>query len=365
MIDGKAGGSKTPIRALDPAYYIDDTVFAREKERIFLRSWLYACHVSELANPGDYVTFETCGQNLFAIRGKDGVLRAFYNVCMHRAHELLEGRGNKRQIVCPYHAWSYDLDGRFRKAPNHEKVPGFDGGEICLTELRTEVFCGFLFVNLDPEARPMAEWFPGAEAELRDFLPEIDRLAPVAWIPVEEACNWKVSVENYNECYHCRLNHPTFAKGVIDPASYNVMPQGYCLRHSARAASPEKMTYAAAGAHAGDYGSWFLWPGISFQVYPGGVLNTYVWRPTGVAATTVYRGWYGPEGDAPKAVDQLAAQDLETTVAEDIRLVNSVQRGLASRGYRPGPLIIDPDFGANSEHSLRALHEWLLEALGD
>lgn len=357
-----------PEAALEAHYYTSPEIYAREMERIFFRSWQYAGHVSQIAKPGDYFTFSIYDQNLFTARAPDGVLRSFYNVCMHRAHELLEGAGNKSVIVCPYHAWSFELDGRLRGAPNQRKVPGFDRTAICLTEVRTEVFCGFVFVNLDPDAKPMAEWFPDVEAGLRAYVPHIEDLRPVIWSPVEEACNWKVTVENYSECYHCRLNHPTFANGVIDPNSYNVTPQGHCLRHTTRAAHLDKLTYQidpAANEHATDYSSWFLWPGFSFQVYPGNLLNTYYWQPLDVARTMVYRGWYGIEGARSEAVDTLAKQDLETTVAEDVRLVNAVQRGLNSRGYLPGPLILDPDQGVNSEHSIRAIKDWVLEALSD
>ncbi|MDH3473470.1 MAG: aromatic ring-hydroxylating dioxygenase subunit alpha [Rhodospirillales bacterium] len=355
-----------PERALDARYYTDPEIFALERERIFFRTWQYAGHVSRVESPGDYFTFGICEQNLFTIRGKDGALRSFYNVCQHRAHELLQGAGNKRLLVCPYHAWTYDLDGRLRKAPNDKKVAGFDRGAICLTEVRTEVFCGFVFVNLDRDAAPMAACFPEAESQLRGYVPDIDRLKPVAWMPVEEDCNWKVTVENYSECYHCKINHPTFARGVIDPASYNVAPQGHCLRHTTRAANLDRLTYEIdprANEHATDYSSWFFWPGFSFQVYPGNVLNTYLWRPLEVGKTLVYRGWYGPDGAPSQTVDKLARQDLDTTVAEDLRLVNSVQRGLASRGYRPGPLVIDPDQGVDSEHSIQAIKGWVLEAL--
>jgi len=116
------------------------------------------------------------------------------------------------------------------------------------------------------------------------------------------------------------------------------------------------------GEHATDYSSWFLWPTFSFQVYPGNVLNTYLWRAVKVAGTRVYRGWYNVDGARSEVVARLAQQDLSTTVTEDIRLVNSVQQGLASLGYRPGPLVIDPDQGVNSEHSIRAIHEWVLAA---
>jgi len=145
------------------------------------------------------------------------------------------------------------------------------------------------------------------------------------------------------------------------------MPQGHRLRHTTECANLERMTYPIdpdSSEHAGDYSSWFLWPGMSFQVYPGNVLNTYFWQPLDVRNVAVYRGWYTIDGKPSSVViDALAQQDLDTAVAEDIRLVESVQRGLASKGYNPGPLIIDPRHGVNSEHSVKALNDWLLTAL--
>ncbi len=352
--------------ALAPSYYVDPAVLEREKERIFFRTWQYACHLSQLEKPGDYVAFDILDQGLFVIRGRDGELRAFYNVCKHRAHELLQGQGNVVLITCPYHAWTYQTDGKLRRAPNSEKVPGFDADAICLTPVRLEVFCGFVFVNLDPDCAPMADWYPEVEDQMREFLPEIERLQPINEVAVEEACNWKVTVENYNECYHCRFTHPTFVKGVIDPNAYNILPQGHCLRHTTRSAPSQNLTYdfdVSAGSHASDYSSWYLWPAFSFQVYPGGMLNTYLWRPQTVAETLVYRGWYSVDGENAETVLQLAEQDRITTVAEDVKLVNSVQRGLRSKGYQPGPLVIDPETGVNSEHSIKAFYDWVLEAL--
>jgi phenylpropionate dioxygenase-like ring-hydroxylating dioxygenase large terminal subunit len=279
---------------------------------------------------------------------------------------LLKGQGRVRTITCPYHAWSYGLDGRLLRAPNSEKVNGFDTASICLTEAKVELFCGFVFVNLDTRAEPMAAWYPKVEQELREYVPHIERLRPILTVAVEEDCNWKVSVENYSECYHCRVAHPSFTKGVVDPNSYTVRPQGHCLRHTTRSAAPEKMAYPVdieSNAHATDYSSWFLWPGISFQVYPGNILNTYFWRPQSAERVTACRGWFCPDGVEDPTILKLAEQDRNTTVAEDIELVNSVQRGLKSKGYTPGPLILDPDLGVNSEHSVKALNDWLLEAL--
>ena len=303
---------------------------------------------------------------MFCLKDREGQVRTFYNVCQHRAHGLVEGTGNRVFITCPYHAWSYGLDGKLRAAPASDKTPGFDTSAICLTEVRTEVFAGFIFVNLHDDAAAMADWYPGAENELRAFVPGIDELAPASWRQIPEACNWKVTVENYSECYHCKLNHPTFSAGVIEPEIYNVAPQGHCLRHTTRSANLERMTYPIdldANEHAGDYSSWFLWPSFSFQVYPGNMLNTYQWLPGDVGHTTVLRGWFAPGGEESDVLAGLIKQDLETTVAEDIGLVESVQQGLACRGYRPGPLVIDPDQGINSEHSIATLHSWYREAM--
>ena len=115
--------------------------------------------------------------------------------------------------------------------------------------------------------------------------------------------------------------------------------------------------------HAGDYQSWFLWPMFSFQCYPGNVLNTYHWRADRHDACTVWRGWYTIGGAESDVIRKLAVQDRQTTVEEDIGLVESVQRGLQSRGYRPGPLVLDPACGVNSEHSIAALHRWMREAV--
>jgi phenylpropionate dioxygenase-like ring-hydroxylating dioxygenase large terminal subunit len=355
-----------PVIALAPRYYTDPAVFAAERDGLLARTWQFAGHVAEAPNPGDYFTFEVAGESLFCIRGRDGTLRTFYNVCQHRAHQLVQGSGSTRVVVCPYHAWTYELTGALRSGPNLKKA-GIDAKDICLSEVRTEIFCGFIFVNLDQDAAPMDTWYPGVREELSAYVPQIDSLAPLEWIEIPERCNWKVSVENYSECYHCSINHPTFATGVIRPETYDIQPQkGYVLRHTTECSGLEQMSYPidpAANEHATEYRSWFLWPLFSFQVYPGNVLNTYHWRPEAPDHVTVWRGWYTENGWDSEVIRRLAQQDRATTVEEDIHLVESVQRGLASRGYRPGPLVLDPDCGVNSEHSIRALHDWMRAAI--
>ena len=361
-----ADGSARPVRSLDARYYTDPDIYAQEMRGLFASTWQFAGHVSQVAETGAYFAFEIAGQNLFCIRGRDGEIRTFYNVCQHRAHELVTGEGVTRVVVCPYHAWTYELTGQLRAGPNIGAVPGFDKSEVCLTGVRTEIFCGFIFVNLDDDAKPMDKWYPGVRQALTEYVPNIERLAPLEWVEIPERCNWKVSVENYSECYHCALNHPTFSTGVVKPETYDIQPQdGYVLRHMTECQGVDAMTYPIdlSIPHAGDYSSWFLWPGISFQVYPGNVLNLYVWRPTGPDACTVWRGWLTEGGVDDEVIRRLAIQDRQTTVEEDIQLVESVQRGLNSRGYRPGPLVLDPDCGVNSEHSIERLQQWMRDAI--
>ena len=350
------GAEQTP-RAMEPHFYLAPDVFEREKEAIFARTWQYACHESQIASPGDYRAFSVAGQSLFCVRTTDGLVKTFYNVCAHRAHELVAGSGSRRLLVCPYHAWSYDLDGALRKAPGSEDVPRFDASAICLTEVRTEVFHGFVFVNLDPAAASMDEAYPGAREGLAGFLPEVGRMRPVERVDFVAECNWKVAVENYNECYHCKVVHPSFSAGVVKPSSYNVIPNGAWFRHVAESAE--------ASPHRDGYSSFYLWPAFSFQVYPGKLLNTFCWRPDAADRTPFFREWFSLDGADDAEVREMAELDARTTVAEDLVLVASVQRGLGSRGYRPGPLLVNPDQGLLSEHSVLAFKQLVLDALGE
>ena len=356
------------INTLDARYYTQPEVYKLEQDGLLAETWQFACHQAQIPNVGDYHCFTIAGQNLFVIRQKDGGVGAFYNVCQHRAHELLEGSGNSKVLVCPYHAWTYNMDGGLRGGPNLDKVQGLDKSKICLTKVAVEDFHGFLFVNLNPDAPAMDQWFPNAREELKSFVPHIEELQPILWIDTPEDCNWKISVENYSECYHCARCHPTFASGVVKPSTYDIRPQGYCLRHTTECQNLDQMTYPIeldSNEHAGDYSSWFLWPMFSFQVYPGNILNTYHWREVGHDHVVVWRGWYTIGGEDSDVIRGLAKQDRETTVEEDLHLVESVQRGLNNRGFQPGPLVLDPDYGVNSEHSVEALQRWARQAIDD
>ena len=354
-----------PIHSLDASYYTDPEIFKSECNGLLASTWQFACHSAEIPDIGSYTCFSIAGENLFAVRGKDRKIRVFYNVCQHRGHQLVSDSGRVSVIACPYHAWCYELDGKFRNGPNTSSVEGFDKSSIRLSDVCVEEFIGFVFVNLDSSAAPMDDWFPKARVELEEWVPNWRELQPLEWVEIPENCNWKVSIENYSECYHCSLNHPTFSEGVVKPETYDIQPQGKCLRHTTQCQNLENMTYdiESGFAHYDEYSSWFLWPLFSFQVYPGNILNTYHWRAIDVGRIVVWRGWYSVGGEENDIIRKLSIQDRATTVEEDIHLVESVQRGLSSRGYTPGPLVVDPKGGVNSEHPIMHLQRWIRDAI--
>ena len=358
----------TAVTGLPAKYYTDRDIFARAAERVFFRTWQYACHASEMRAAGDYIAFSILGQQVFVIRTRDGVLRAFHNVCRHRGHRLLgNGEGGRdvgkcRVIVCPYHGWSYELDGRLRRAPNAERVAGFARDDIRLSRIAVEEYLGLVFVNLDVEAAPMSRCYPGVREAILSLCPAFESRAVAEQYALNEGCNWLIAVENYNECYHCQTAHPSFAEGVIDPDSYDIAPfgGGHCLRHTSRATRSARAWYDVSGS---DYGSFFLWPATALQIYPGGVVNAYYWRPLCVDDTEAHRVWYSPDGEVSEQLQKVITLDRETTFAEDIQLVRGVQQGMRSRGFVPGPLMLDPGGGINNELSVATLHRWLREAL--
>jgi phenylpropionate dioxygenase-like ring-hydroxylating dioxygenase large terminal subunit len=177
---------------LPAAYYTDPAIFEMEKEAVFFRSWQFVGHVSQARARGDYFTCAIFDQSLIVIRGQDDTIRAFHNVCQHRAHRLLEGAGNTAIITCPYHAWACDTDGPLRNAPNWRNIEGFDRKDVCLSAVRVELFHGFLFVNLDVDAQLFAERTGAFAEEVRAFAPNCADLVHAHRVqyPVKE--NWNL-----------------------------------------------------------------------------------------------------------------------------------------------------------------------------
>jgi len=364
---GIRGFRNEPERSytLPARYYVDPAVYAREAEAIFFRSWMYAAHVSALARPGDYVTVRVLDQNLIVIRGKDGILRGFYNVCQHRAHELLTGRGNAKVVTCPYHAWSYHADGRLRTARGAEKVAGFDKAAFCLKPVRVEAFVGFVFVNLDPDAVPLAEQAGDLEAEVRAYCPEPEKLVLARTKDYAIAGNWKNSLDNFLECYHCHVAHSDFCD-LVDMTTYRSVCHDIWSSHCGRSRATQNRAYAYTGGAAAErFGSWFLWPNLCLEVFPGAPnINVFLHEPTGPEGTRHAFEFY-MESATPTAEQEDAIRYIDQVLqVEDIRLVESVQRGLRSRGYDQGRFIVDDGRTDMSEHAVHHFHGLVIGALG-
>ncbi|MEM7321821.1 MAG: aromatic ring-hydroxylating dioxygenase subunit alpha [Actinomycetota bacterium] len=368
MTEARTDKTETRPRALEGRYYQDPGIYAAELDRIFARTWQLVGHVSQLAEPGRIITAQLGDEGIIVANHK-GELRAFYNVCQHRGHTLLPHDVTDvaprvaKSIVCPYHVWIYDLGGRLTRAR------GEDVGEICIPSVRLDTMAGFLFANLDPDALSLAETLPGIEAELLALAPDAAARTLTARRTHVIGANWKLAVENYNECYHCPNVHKAFTSGVVSPASYRVTPRGNIIHHTA-VGQGDKAAYSLGDGSdaAADYGSFFSWPVSSIQCYPGRVLNTFRWVPLAVDRTLLIREWWfdGDQGTDPTPEqNEIIDLDWKTTVAEDFDLMEEVQRGVVSRGYQPGPLIVHPSGSAdvNSENAVPHLHELLMAAL--
>ena len=207
-------------RTLPTAWYLSTEVFKAEKERIFCREWIGACREEELPHPGDYLVLDVLGESVLLVRNREGQLRAFYNVCRHRGSRLcrtpaeteamrvtLPGGITAGRIVCPYHQWTYDLDGALIAAPHLSAASGFQKQDFHLYPVGVDTWGGFVFLNLTPaEAKPLAAQLGGIPDRLQRY--PLGGLGIGATIRYEVAANWKIICENYNECYHCGGVHP-------------------------------------------------------------------------------------------------------------------------------------------------------------
>lgn len=346
-------------------YYHDPAVFQQEKPAIFYRTWQYVGHISRLSAPGDYLVREIGEQSVVVLRDGVGALRAFHNVCQHRAHRLLEGRGQLRKtIVCPYHAWVYDLSGELRNARGSEKVAGFDKAAFCLKKVQLDSLCGFLFVNLDPAAAPLSEAMAGLEAEIRSFSPDPERFTLAYRTEYPIKANWKNSVENFSECYHCPNQHKSLTAGALDVSSYRITVQPGYHSHRSRDKGTD-LGYAVdpgLGARPQEFGSWLLWPNTSLEVYPGGGLNIFHHVPIGPEETLQVVEWYFPKAE-PTAAEQELIDFVAVVREEDLPICERVQRGLHSLGYGQGRFIVDPERSEISEHAVHDFQAKVLRAL--
>jgi choline monooxygenase len=354
-----------------PAWaYTDDSLFAREKQEIFFKSWIYAGSIHDLKKPGDYLTAQLFNESVIIIRGRDGELHGFYNVCQHRAHQLLAGRGHVSAIVCPYHAWSYTTEGSLRAAPGCEHLKNFSKSDIHLKAIRVEVFAGhFVFFNLDPEAETLRSQAGDLAAALEANIPGFAELRPVSAVNDSLfmgtiAANWKVVIDNFLECNHCATAHPAFCD-LLDMGQYRTSAHGLWSSQEGTLRSVDNNAYTLPANVANKAARFYwLWPGMTFNLLPGdpAVLLVLQWLPDGISRTSTASQFFGPEGSQ---CDAARMHYLNSVLGpEDSGLCESVQRGLTSRGYTDGRIVYDANGAQQSEVGVHAFHRRVLASLG-
>ena len=346
-------------RTLPFDWYSDPAVLRLERERIFRRTWQYAGRTDQVAEPGAFFTCDLGGIPIVVVRDEQDGLRAFLNVCRHRGSLVCEGEGKRASLQCPYHAWTYGLDGSLRAAPRSERVPGFDKESLGLVAVPVDSWGPFVFVNPDPEAEPLAQTL----GELPDLVAasgvDLGSLRFLKRASGDEyAANWKVCSENFLECYHCQVAHPGFSK-VVD-----VSVDAYVLEESRTFSTqygPVREAWKGAFDPRGpiERGQFhFLWPNLTLNIMPGHPnLSIGPIVPTGPETTARFLDYFvGPDVEEAWVEEMLEFDDQ--VGAEDRVLVERVQKGLRGGGVEHGRLMGD------SERLIAHFQGLLLDALG-
>ena len=207
--------------SMPPAIYRDEDFAALEKEKIFQRDWVCPGLAAEIPNAGDYLTFKVADEPVFCIRDSNGVVRTYSNVCRHRMMQLVSGRGKSGRVVCPYHAWTYNLDGKLIGAAHMKQSTGFEKSKICLPEIRTEIWNGWIYITLNPEAQPVSDLLAPLEKVVGRY--QMEAYVPVVHEEHVWQTNWKLLTENFMEGYHLPVAHKETV-GAWFPTEKTVFP---------------------------------------------------------------------------------------------------------------------------------------------
>lgn len=331
--------------------YTDESVFRWEQEHFFDRSWTCVGRAGGLEEAGDQRAVTLGRESVLLVRGDDRVLRAFYNVCRHRGHELLPvgGEASGKFVRCPYHAWAYGLDGELKGTPGFGKSESFEKTERSLVPMRVVEWHGWLFANAGGDAPPFEEHAGNLGGLIRNY--NCGELVAAASHGYEIAANWKILAENYHECYHCPSIHPELCQ-VSSPTSAgdNLEPEGAWiggpmdLCEGVETMSLDGKSYAPnlPRLDEGQDRTVFyfqLFPNLLISLHPDYVL-THRLQPLAPDRTAVECEWlFSREVVAAEGFDPSYASDFwDVTNRQDWHACESVQRGVSSRGYRRGPL---------------------------
>ena len=337
-------------RMLPRDAYTSPRVFAFEQERFFAGSWICVGREGDLEGTGAQRAVRVGGAGVLLARGSDGRVRAFANTCRHRGHELL-GVGEqttRRTVLCPYHAWTYDLDGALRVAPGFRDHGDFRPADHGLVELPLESWHGFLFVNGSGDAPPFAKHVGALDDLAAPY--RMERLVPLATHRYDLACNWKVVLENYHECYHCPLIHPELCQ-VSPPASGDNFELDGAWVGGTMDLKDHAVTMSLDGHSDGvpipgldterlrTVAYLGLFPNLLLSLHPDYVM-THLVEPLGPALSHVVCSWYFPPEatERPGFDPSYAVEFWDRTNRQDWAACESVQRGMASPHFQPGPL---------------------------
>jgi choline monooxygenase len=315
------------VETLPWSWYTDAEILRHEQERIFRRAWQYAGPAEHVAEPQTFLTCRAGDVPIVAVRDAAGHLRAFVNVCRHRGSIIAEGHGRRATLQCPYHAWTYGLDGSLRAAPRSEQEPGLDLSDVSLVPAQVDTWGPFVFVTPDEDAPPLAE----ALGRLPEIVPELDSLRFHHRTDYALEANWKVACENYLECYHCPVAHRDFSAVV------NVDAEAYVLEEHETFWSQFARLRDDAAAPAGQFH--LVFPNVKLNLYPGPPnVSIGPVLPDGPERSVGFLDYFFPEDADEEWVGDLVAFD-DQVGGEDRRLVESVQRGVRSGVIEHGRLL--------------------------
>ncbi len=334
-------------------WYVDARIAELEARTVFSKTWQMVGRVEQVQKSGQFVTANVAGEPVVVVRGNDGVLRAFFNVCRHHAAAVVtEPCGQTSILHCPYHGWNYGLDGSLKGMPEFDGVKNFERQQNGLVPVKAETWEKFVFVNLDAQALSLAEFLGGL----------VKRVAPLGVGKLHHFdrrvydihCNWKVFVDNYLDGgYHVPHLHKGL-NSVLDYKQYTIEIQDrYCLQSSPMVTSEQD---AATGATRTGDRAWYFWqyPNLMINCYEG-YMDTNLVLPIDVdRCRVIFDFYFGDVSDARRAYNQQSVAVGARVQDEDLGICEAVQRGLKSRAYRAGRLSVRREAGEHLFHRLLA-----------
>lgn len=343
---------------LPAGWYLDPMALAQEREAIFWATWQPVGRAEMVRRPGDFFTVDLLGEPLVVTCDPAGQLRAFYNVCRHRAGPVASGKGNRKSLQCKYHGWSYGLDGRLLNAPEFEGVADWQKGEVCLTPVQVAAWGPFVFVNLAPAGDPLADLLAPIQAEVAAKGFHIGDMTLVERRDYHLACNWKVYIDNYLEGYHIPIAHPGLFR-EIDYDQYRVetfahySKQHAPIRPAGNSDIPGRdRRYLRTEAEEQALYYW-LFPNVMLNFYPDN-LQLNIILPLDHEHTLTIFEWYFEQPGSGQGWEsmQQAIAFSDQVQQEDIVICETVQKGLSSRAYTQGRFSVRRENGVHHFHSL-------------